>query len=1313
MSQKHLILLMVMVLHSSCSTPSNSTTSTIDWQQEASRQLSIARSELGGSPAFSSPAANLAIVARALDASMEAAKRAERPEILAEARFLRACVRVFQGDYLTAYETFKQMSESDSIPLRWAYQATLWMEIAARNRRWIGPRLPPPSWVEMDMLSYNPLQIARGSAERSNRLSTRMVDKGALSEFAAATAHFWTLIGESKFLMATTRGYYASSQKELPEMTRADAGDFLKAPWNQALRADAQRAGIDMTRLSIQRRLWAATLLSRIGDTRGSHRLFAQCITEPDPVYSVIARLDMAETLLAPEHGLHRLELPSMLSAFNGGVGRKPKGELARRALRDADERKAWELLNEARLASKHSGKIRLQGESLLRSAGLRLLRAMEATAHEQRNRQLGLAAAELDAAEPLLQKAGDLLAVRRAHFVRMIISIERADFQKARSLTSSIQGLQLDGMTLGFGDLLRTLGMHALSERGDTVRGFAFLDLAEALFSDAGALMAATRTAIGKGMLQIELGLPARAALTFMSGERQFTLATKQAKYSRQLTSVKKRIYSLEFAIQRAATLIASFTPWSGPARRTTDLAQNELEQEIRTASYALGVPWPDRGVSMKSLKKILRPLIARNEWRFRQIERARKTKESQHALIESYSDSQNLFLRLISGMIHLQLLRYSGAFYRDKNEAVRTGIASFDDAQALGPEFPDIDMSALIFSSKGLCEKIPQSLLKRGGNHTMQTLLGSKFVTPIHRASEYARNIGHLLTCHMAQETVPHVVELKKLIRSPEIWERLTPDAWNHFLSIGEAELYIKNMASGLTWIRRAITAFERQRRIFVDETARKSFSTDAAMMFGAMVEGLVLAGKTENQSTHFEEAFQWVERAKARGFIESMLAHKSLTRLAEENTALGQWYRLSRQYESLAKHALTRTHDATVQARLLSVDRELKKLKESSANTTEQSMIRLLTAARTQDVPSTAEIARKLPADGILVEYFMHRDILFIWTLDSTGRLSVHREQLRPQDLYEQPNAQGPLAAAPLQLFRRVSQYVGRIANGDDMRYLGPDAKLLSHFLIRPIERQLTGKRRVVIIPHSFLHFLPFDLLQQNGQFLYQSHDISYMPSATAVLNMTPIRSGNNARNVPAYFAYKPSAPRWSLGLKALSSVYSNPQVHQLVGDTGDSFTQELQNMVSGRAGGIIHLAVHGEITNPDPERVGLVVRDDTPKRYATDFNVMGLDLNKVELVVLASCKSYEAGLASGDELSSLVRAFHIAGANSVVASLWQLTSPRSAELFKLFYQLYAQSGDAVAALAEAKRQFASRAGRYYGHPKHWAALVASGI
>jgi CHAT domain-containing protein len=97
------------------------------------------------------------------------------------------------------------------------------------------------------------------------------------------------------------------------------------------------------------------------------------------------------------------------------------------------------------------------------------------------------------------------------------------------------------------------------------------------------------------------------------------------------------------------------------------------------------------------------------------------------------------------------------------------------------------------------------------------------------------------------------------------------------------------------------------------------------------------------------------------------------------------------------------------------------------------------------------------------------------------------------------------------------------------------------------------------------------------------------------------------------------------------------------------------------------------------------------------------IAGMDLDLLELAVLSACETGLGEVAGGEGVFGLQRAFHIAGAKNVIASLWKVDDEATAALMSLFYHnLWREKLPALEALRQAQLTL-------YRHPERITALA----
>jgi tetratricopeptide (TPR) repeat protein len=148
-------------------------------------------------------------------------------------------------------------------------------------------------------------------------------------------------------------------------------------------------------------------------------------------------------------------------------------------------------------------------------------------------------------------------------------------------------------------------------------------------------------------------------------------------------------------------------------------------------------------------------------------------------------------------------------------------------------------------------------------------------------------------------------------------------------------------------------------------------------------------------------------------------------------------------------------------------------------------------------------------------------------------------------------------------------------------------------------------------------------------------------------------------------------------------------------------------------------ILHLATHGYYLDPDESTPAQPLLDsgvalteansDPAAGTLTALEALGLHLYGTDLVTLSAC---ETGLGRPDQAEGLVglgRSFLLAGARSVVSTLWMIDDESTATLMERFYRRLLSEMPRARALGDVKRGwFAEEPER----PDLWAAFVLQG-
>jgi len=108
------------------------------------------------------------------------------------------------------------------------------------------------------------------------------------------------------------------------------------------------------------------------------------------------------------------------------------------------------------------------------------------------------------------------------------------------------------------------------------------------------------------------------------------------------------------------------------------------------------------------------------------------------------------------------------------------------------------------------------------------------------------------------------------------------------------------------------------------------------------------------------------------------------------------------------------------------------------------------------------------------------------------------------------------------------------------------------------------------------------------------------------------------------------------------------------------------------------------------------------------FLTAYEVTQLDLPDTRLVVLSACETGLGEIQSGEGVWGLQRAFQLAGARSVMGSLWKISDEATVTFMDAFYEQYLRTNN----ISEAYRQAMRITRQQYPQPYYWGAFTLIG-
>jgi len=263
-------------------------------------------------------------------------------------------------------------------------------------------------------------------------------------------------------------------------------------------------------------------------------------------------------------------------------------------------------------------------------------------------------------------------------------------------------------------------------------------------------------------------------------------------------------------------------------------------------------------------------------------------------------------------------------------------------------------------------------------------------------------------------------------------------------------------------------------------------------------------------------------------------------------------------------------------------------------------------------------------------------------------------------------------------------------------------------------------LEGAKQFIIVRDGQLHLVPFDaLVEPQGRYVVESRTVVYAPSATSFfLLRAAANHKSSARGLLAVggvpyqqsrtgLADLPSSRDEALGAAAALPNRSNTLL------LGNEATETaFKKSVNHR---IIHLAVHAITNNTSPDRAALILLSD-PKHgedgslYPSEIVQLPLD---ADLVILSACDTAVGPVEGEEGISTLARAFLLAGARTVVSTLWTIDDDSTLYLMKVFYAELARKKSTPEALRVAKKSMLKKFGPRKAVPYYWAGFTVEGL
>lgn len=346
-------------------------------------------------------------------------------------------------------------------------------------------------------------------------------------------------------------------------------------------------------------------------------------------------------------------------------------------------------------------------------------------------------------------------------------------------------------------------------------------------------------------------------------------------------------------------------------------------------------------------------------------------------------------------------------------------------------------------------------------------------------------------------------------------------------------------------------------------------------------------------------------------------------------------------------------------------------------------------------------------------------------------------------------------------------KLQRYIAQLytQQGSPTRWLGNE---LYEMVWQPLEKHLRGVKRVYFSPVGRLNNLSFQAIGYNGKLVSDNVTLHQVSSTAEVAHMADRQVPELPRSSRVYGGIDydtedtvmiaeargyehneaRSSCRGSLSREPLSYLAASADEALYISDqlkskgvavelftAGQANEESIKNMPAD-AHDLLHVATHGfyfrrgepwrilgtDSTTTDipaMDRTGLVfsggnhawrgdsVPDGIEDGILTAREISNLDLRGTRLVVLSACETGMGDILGDEGVFGLQRAFKLAGAQSVIMSLWKIDDEATNLFMRTFYDEYLGGTTIEEAFEAAIRSLRTRP--EYKSPYYWGAFV----
>ncbi|MGB8951696.1 MAG: CHAT domain-containing tetratricopeptide repeat protein [Candidatus Aminicenantales bacterium] len=541
-----------------------------------------------------------------------------------------------------------------------------------------------------------------------------------------------------------------------------------------------------------------------------------------------------------------------------------------------------------------------------------------------------------------------------------------------------------------------------------------------------------------------------------------------------------------------------------------------------------------------------------------------------------------------------------------------------------------------------------------------------------------------------------------------------------WEAYLEIANVYKKQNRLPEALKNYKNSISVIESTRSTIELEEYRASYlGTDKRIeAYHNLIDVLLRLHESRTEDAYDAEAFNYLEKAKARAFLDSLeVAEVNISQgvniklINEEKQVMRE---ISGLYRKLLSPELTPQQKLDINEGIKNCEDQLEKLK-SEIRTTSPAYANL----KYPEIIHLSEAQKMLDAHTAFFAFSIGKE--------SSYAFVVARNTLQVFPIPPRKEIQ-----------TKISEYL-RIISDKESSDFRPGYELYEELFLPGLNKKI---KKIIFIPDDILYFLPFETLltrKEKGSWLINDYTVAYAPSISSLRQIITRRNLQKARPQKDLLAF--GDPFYKINGTAGEEVatdifqniystsafhffrltYSGLEVEKIAAHfkkkKTDLFLREKATEDELKRSPlanykILHFATHGLIDEKKPARSALVLSlnpDSTEDGFVQMRELYNLRINS-DLVTLSACQTGLGKFIRGEGIEGLNRAFFYAGASSVLMSLWAVNDEASAQLMDRFYYHLHSSESIMSALRRAKLELIHSPP--LSHPYYWAGFVITG-